>query len=398
MKLLIKGERTVFSVPRTAARGLLLIALAVLVTAAYFLPQILIRGAAADLYCEKIFPVISLLPQAVSGLFIFSLTEAVAVIGSLCLIGIFITILIRGAAILIKQDLKHFLHYLYVVLRKILVIALILALSFELMHGINYNRTGVIKRMHLYGEERPYEDYEQTLMWAYAGMVNARMRLGEDYNGVAHMSDGFGSVVYEANAGVDMISAAYDLGLSPNFIHAKGVMLSHAWRYTDIVGVYDPFLGEANINTDYIDILHFPMTVCHEIVHAKGYASETDANTIAVLSCINSKRDDFKYAGYYYIFMRLWGTVADYAEHEGVTMTDYASRPDFQPVLRDMTAYNMYCDSFNTGPVADLISRLSEDVNDTFLESNGQAGGTDTYTVPRDTYVEYFCRYIRADA
>ncbi len=79
-------------------------------------------------------------------------------------------------------------------------------------------------------------------------------------------------------------------------------------------------------------------------------------------------------------------------------MTDYFSRNDFKPVMRDINAYNEYRESFNTGPIADLISRFSEDVNNAFLESNGQEGGTDTYVVPQDVYVEYYCRYVRADA
>ena len=79
-------------------------------------------------------------------------------------------------------------------------------------------------------------------------------------------------------------------------------------------------------------------------------------------------------------------------------MTDYFSRNDFKPVMRDINAYNEYRESFNTGPIADLISRFSEDVNNDFLESNGQEGGTDTYVVPQDAYVEYYCRYVRADA
>ena len=78
-------------------------------------------------------------------------------------------------------------------------------------------------------------------------------------------------------------------------------------------------------------------------------------------------------------------------------MDEYFTMSSFDPVRRDIIAYNDYCDSFEEGPIADFIARFSEDANNAFLESNGQQGGTDTYVVPQNVYVEYFCRYIRTD-
>lgn len=398
MKYQLKRQKTKFSVPRLIGRTLVLLFLIALIPAAYFLPSMLIKGQAAEYYCRNIFQYVSILPNAINTVFPFSLTEMFVVVGSVSVVVVIIGFIVRCGTVAYHKGFKHMLRHIYTVLRVVAIIGIVAALMFEFMHGINYNRTPVRKTMHLYGDDRPYEDYEQALLWAYTGMVEARTSLGEDYNGVAHMDTSFESIVYDANVAVSAMSEHYDLGLSPNYIRAKPVMLSHLWRYTEIVGVYDAFLGEANINTDYIDILHIPITVCHEIVHAKGYASETDANMIAVLSCISSPRADFRYAGYFYIFMRLWGTVRDYASYEGATMIDYASFDSFNPVRRDLRAYNRYLESFETGPIAELIARFSEVANNAFLESNGQEGGTDTYVVPHDAYVEYYCRYVRGDA
>lgn len=398
MKILLKRERPLPSKGRAVLRGIILIFLLLMIPVAYFVPQLVIRGKLADYYAEKIFPIISLVPQAINGVFITSLTELFVVVGFIFLIALIIMFIAKCILIAYKQDMRHVLHYAYIVLRAVAVIGIAAAMLFELMLGINYNRTSVRKRMHLYGDTRPYEDYEETLMWAYLGMVTARQQLGEDYNGVAHMISSFETTVFDANAAVNTVSYFYDLGLSENYVRGKAVWLSRLWSYTGIVGMYDPFLSEVIINTDYIDVLHFPVTVCHEMCHAKGYASETDANTIAVISCINSERPDFRYAGYYYIFVRLWSTVNDYATSEGVAMFDYTSQPEFEAVARDMKAYNMYRDSFNDGPIADFIERFSEDVNNAYLESNGQDGGTQTYIVPQNAYVEYYCRFIRDNA
>jgi hypothetical protein len=398
MKFLLKNEKTVLSKLRTILRALLLIVLIALVPAAYLLPRMLIKGGAAEFYSEVIFPFVSFVPMALSGVFMISLTEAFVVLGSAAVIVLLVLFVIRCLVLGFKYDVRHLLHFLYKVARNVLIIAIAGALVFECLHGINYNRKSVIERMHLYGDVRPLEDYQQTLLWSYIGMINARNKLGQDYNGVAHMMSNFDTAVYDANIAVSTVSIYYDLGMSENYVRAKPVALSRLWSYTGIVGVYDPFLGESNINTDYMDVLHTPVTICHEICHARGYASETDANTIAVLSCINSDRPDFQYAGYYYIFVRLLGKVTDYEKYEGVSSVDYLSSPDIAGVIRDMKAYERYREIFNDGPIADFIAGLSEDVNNAFLESNGQEGGTDTYVVPYDTFVEYYCRCIREDA
>lgn len=399
MQYQLKNETVKFTKGRIFLRCMLLTVLIALVPAAYFLPSLLVKGQAADYYSEKIFPVISMLPISISGIFLTSLTEMFVVVGSLSVLTLAVVFLIKCVTLCHNKSLRHMFHFMYLVLRALAVIGIIGALVFECMLGLNYHRTGVRKRMHLYSEQtRPYEDYSDTLLWAYSGMVEARHALGEDYNGVAHMMTSFESMVYDANIAVSTVDYYYELGLSDNYIRAKAVWLSKFWRYTDIVGMYDPFLGEANINTDYIDILHLPLTICHEISHARGYGSETDCNTIAALSCINSDRPDFRYAGYYYIFTRLWTTVRNYAEYEGEPMPDYTSRDSFRPVMRDMSAYSSYLDSFDEGPIAEFISYFSEDANNAFLESNGQQGGTQTYEVPQDVYVEYYCRYIRDHA
>ena len=395
MKIFLKNDRTRFGFWRTLGRVVLLLILILLVPVSYILPRLLIRDGAADYYCANVFPKISMIPGLISGAFLFSLTELFVVVGVLTLVVLIVIFVIHSIKLAVTVDVRHMLHFIYKVLKAVAITGIAGALIFEFMHGINYNRTSVRKTLHLYGETRPFEDYEQTLIWAYTGMTEARRQLGEDYNGVAHLRTDYETCVYDANIALNTVDHFYGLGLSGNYIHAKPVWLSRLWGYTEITGVYDPFLGESNINTDYLDILHFPITLCHEIAHAKGYASETDANTLAVLSCINSSRADFRYAGYYYIFIRLWGTVNDYAANEGQAMIDYASEADMAMVMRDMNAYDEYMESFNTGPIADLIAHFSEDVNNAFLESNGQEGGTDTYVVPQNAYVEYFCRYIR---
>ena len=325
----------------------------------------------ADYYCTKIFPYVSLPFQCFSMFFQYSLTEGIVVcIFPLLAIG--------------------FICWL-----------VILAVIFQAMHGINYRRTSAIAELKLDTEEDlTFEDYCACLRWAYAGMIEARSHLGEDYNGVAHMDNSFENNAVYACSLLDKFSEKYDIPLTRNYVRAKPVSLSHYWSYTYIVGMYDPFLGEANINTDYIDISEFPITICHELCHAKGYASETDCNILASLACCSSTRADFRYAGYFWIFWNIYSVTAKIASETGQVMPEYSSAPEMEDVYRDEYASRLYWDKIDeeVDALKEMfnidITETSSNVNDAFLKSNGEEGGVDTYVVPDSVYVRFYLTHI----
>lgn len=359
-----------------------------------YLPQRSITGASADFYCARIFPVISFPFNAFSNYWLYSLTENAVVV--LTLVGLILIVWTISSFIRMlatASDKRKYVTALLKIVSWALTVAVIIMSQYQLMHGINYNRTSVEERLEL-TQCTDYQSYVDTLNWAYAGMITARAQLGEDYLGVAHLSTNFEKCVYDANGVVNAVSDRYGLEMSPNYIRAKAVALSNLWSYTDITGLYSIPLGEANINTDYLDILDFPLTLCHEISHAKGYAREYDCNMIAVLACISSSRADFRYAGFYYIFIHLYSDVAAYAQAVDEEFYDYTGDSRFAPVVRDIRAQRDYENSLEEGFIPDLISRLSEDTNNAFLEANGQEGGTYTYHIHTNFYVDFYNKYL----
>ena len=394
MKRSFKTDNEDLSVKSTIRRIAMIILLIVLLLFLYIAPQLFISASIADRYGKYVFSYVSFFPNAISDFFLFSLTENIVIAGSVFLLVFIPFMIVRIIKRFIKRGGRRGLYYLGTLLKKALVIAVIGMLMFQLMHGINYRRTSIAQRLGITAEEHTYEEYAAALVWAYDGMIEARRELGEDYRGVAHMSTGFEECVYDANSLMNTVSEVDGYEMSDNYIRAKGVMLSHYWSYTGISGVYDMFLGEANINTDYIDILYFPVTLCHEITHAKGYARESDANTAAVLACIRSPRADFRYAGYYAIFTDLYNKTASYADHEGYEMPIDLSDPEFQKVIKDMRASIAYDESLADNPFTRFVDMISEKANNTFLEANGQKGGTETYRIPTSIYVDYFCKYV----
>lgn len=154
---------------------------------------------------------------------------------------------------------------------------------------------------------------------------------------------------------------------------AKPVIASKYMSYTDIVGIFIPYTMEANVNIDTADY-NQPSDVVHELAHLRGVMPEDEANYVSYLACVSSGEPDFVYSGYMmaYIYAtnQLFGE--DYDMYEKVM--DMLS----DEVNRDLIQNSQYWEQFDT-PVGNTISSVSETVNDTYLNINGQEEGTKSY-------------------
>src|SRR5690606_18393960 len=75
-------------------------------------------------------------------------------------------------------------------------------------------------------------------------------------------------------------------------------------RRMSIVGIYNPFTGEANL--DYaLPSLPRIFTTAHEIAHGYGVTSEAEANFVAFLACYMSGNALGKYAGTYALWRQM---------------------------------------------------------------------------------------------
>ena len=373
-------------------RYLVEIPVALILIAVFMIVPYLLSTSAVDHYCAKIFPKIALLANVFNSCFHMSLTENIVV-----MIAVFIIPAILIFTVMMIRRLLgkgSALRLLLKVTSTIVILSAFLTLVFQLMHGLNYRRTPVSKKLNITTGDYTIEDYREALQWAYVNMLQARSQLGEDLNGVAHMGMSFEVATGYANNLVDAFGKEYDLGLSTNFVRGKPVSLSKYWSLTHIVGMYDPFLGEANINTGYMDITSFGMTVCHELCHAKGYASETDCNIMGALACIRSNKPEFRYAGFYYIFWNLYEVVYKDSVHNGNKMPEFLNARQLAPVYRDMKASKDYWKKIDDLFFAKEIAQVSEKANDTFLKVNGNQG-VRSYKVPGNVYLNFYLKYVK---
>jgi hypothetical protein len=89
----------------------------------------------------------------------------------------------------------------------------------------------------------------------------------------------------------------------------KPSLFSYAGNYLGFQGYYNPFSGEAQVNTTVPRFLE-PFVTTHEIAHQLGYGKENEANFVGYLACRLSGSIAFKYSVYYDMYNYAIGEVS----------------------------------------------------------------------------------------
>ena len=79
-------------------------------------------------------------------------------------------------------------------------------------------------------------------------------------------------------------------------------MYGLAGNYFGFTGYYNPFTGEAQVNTKVPKFI-LPYTTTHEIAHQLGYAKEEEANFVGYLTATSSTDTLFHYSAYLDLFV-----------------------------------------------------------------------------------------------
>ena len=164
--------------------------------------------------------------------------------------------------------------------------------------------------------------------------------------------------------------------LRPKPIHFSCIM-----SYLDFTGFFFPMTGEANLNMDS-PVFLLPSTSQHEIAHQRGVAMEQECNFVAVLSCLESEYADFRYAGAALAYIYLGNALAG-ADYEAYTEIYYSLS---DTVRADFKAQSAYWDEFRDS----AAQKASNTVYDSFLKSNGQELGMQSYGACVNLLVHYY--------
>lgn len=85
--------------------------------------------------------------------------------------------------------------------------------------------------------------------------------------------------------------------LSVTPLATKHSLFSLPLTYMGFAGYLNPISNEAHVNA-LIPKSNYPATVCHEIAHQTGIASESEANFVGFLAAMHSEDPYYQYSGY----------------------------------------------------------------------------------------------------
>jgi hypothetical protein len=260
----------------------LIIVLSILIKWASWYP-----GWVEQNYSNGIYPLIARLQRILFGWIPFSLGDLFyAFLALVMLYKIF-----RFFRTLLKRRMNR--GYFIGSLQQGIFILLFLYVFFNLLWGLNYNRKGIAWQLKLDVKKYELADLDtlttalQSRVNYFAGFVTGAQR------------DSFNKKKLLFNTAVDAFrysSSEYSF-LKYHSPSIKPSLFSYLGNYLGFQGYYNPFSGEAQINTTVPRFLE-PFVTAHELAHQLGYGKENEANFVGYLACRRYPQPAFRYSAY----------------------------------------------------------------------------------------------------
>ena len=284
---------------------------------------------------------------------------------------------VRFFRLLFRKELNRL--YFRMALQQSIFLVLFIYVFFYGLWGLNYNREGIEKQLDLKVRLYTLSDLD-TLATVLQGELNryAAQVTEESREGLDKKSRLFG----EAREAYIAASAKHPF-LRYGGASVKPSMFSYAGNYLGFQGYYNPFSGEAQVNTTIPRFLE-PFVTTHEIAHQLGYAKENEANFVGFLACIHSSSPVVLYSVYF-------------------DMYNYAAGEIYR---RDSTRGKLYAEKLHPQVRTDLVTlrnfiRSHRNPVESFimwgygnyLKANNQPGGKQTYNEVVGWLVAYYKKY-----
>jgi len=267
-----------------------------------------------------------------------------------------------------------------IVLRRMAFILLWVYVLFNGLWGLNYNRLGIAEQLQL--NVRPYSTAElHELTKIILGQLNGLDSLSRLHRvRLAHIS----SLRADAVGAYDSL-AVDDPRFSYRGTSVKPSLFSYPGLYIGFAGYYNPFTGEAQVNT--LDpLIGLPYTTCHEMGHQLGYAKENEANFIGFLAARSSASPAFQYSVYLDLYVY---AIRELYIRDSVLAKSFKGRlnPGVRQDLREMQQFSRRY----ANPLDPVIWKLYGG----YLRANRQPHGIVTYSEVTAWLIAYEKKYGR---
>ncbi|HMH21124.1 MAG TPA: DUF3810 domain-containing protein [Puia sp.] len=318
----------------------------------------LFPGAVEKYYSNGLYLVIARLQRILFGWIPFSIGDIFYLVVAIWLV----YSLVRFLRTIIKKKATR--GYFWIVARKILFSVLLVYVAFNLCWGLNYDRKGIAEQLHL----QPYR-YETKDLTFFLQLIVARLN---ELDSAARVNRP--PLAYKSNLFRGSVQSYNNLAeKDPHFVYhspsVKPSIFSYLGNYLGFSGYYNPFSGEAQVNTT-TPVFTQPFTTCHEIGHQLGYAKENEANLSGYLSARSSGDPAFRYSVYFDLY---YYTATELYFRDSLQVKPLRDqlhpsiRKDFQELRQFYRRYQ--------NPLEPLITHLYGN----YLKANSQPQGMKTY-------------------
>lgn len=250
--------------------------------------------------------------------------------------------------------------------------------AFCLLWGVNFWTDGFQEQSGIYAQPVAMEDLVEVTVFFARELSEAAGDVPRDETGVFAVSrEEILSYAPRAYDGVEEMLPFLsfdDPGVKPMFF-------SRLFSRMDFTGFYCSYTGESNVNVDSPASM-LASTVCHELGHQRGYASEQECNFLAVLAATNSGHPAYEYSGwlngYLYVSNALYR----------VDRECYWAIRDTLPeeVEADLAYNSAYWRQFDDT----VIQKVSKTTYDGMLKAYGDERGIQSYGTVVDMLVAYY--------
>jgi hypothetical protein len=264
--------------------------------------------------------------------------------------------------------------------RQVVFVLLWVYVVFNLAWGLNYNRLGIADQLGL--QIQPYTTVELD------ELTEVVLEELNDLNGWAklHRMDMDHTSSLRAGAVRAYDSLAAD---DPRFTYrspsVKPSLYSYPGLYVGFAGYYNPFTGEAQVNT-MDPLFGQPYTACHEMGHQLGYAKENEANFIGFLAARSSPDPSFRYSVYLDLYIY---AIRELYYRDSLLAKGFKEKlaPGVREDLRELQRFNRHYENPLEPKIWGVYSQ--------YLKANRQPHGIVSYSEVTAWLIAYARKYGR---
>jgi Protein of unknown function (DUF3810) len=249
---------------------------------------------------------------------------------------------------------------------------------FNLNWGLNYNRLGIGYQAQLNATTYSTQEVDQLVKVLIDRLNQLRTASIAERNPLLHKR-----TLFKKSFGAYQDPSGEVPFLKYGGQSVKPSIYSYLGNYLGFTGYYNPFTGEAQVNTT-VPVFVQPFTTCHEIGHQLGYAKENEANMAGFLVAKHSSSAAFRYSAYFDLYMYAMRDLYLRDSADAVRLHLQLS-PNVREDLVELRKFN----NRHVGLLEPAIRVLYAQ----FLMANQQPGGMESYNQVVALVIAYMRRY-----